>query len=204
MATDTYHHGNLRDALLSRAEEIIAEQGVAGVSLRSLAADIGVSHAAPRHHFSTRDGLLTALAAQGYDLLADALQETREQGAPVLELGVEYVRFAESHPAHFAVMFDSEVLLETDPRLLAAQHRALGEIKHGIDLLEDPGAQRDMAAAILAGWTMMHGLVELQRSNVLERAEIRQLIDDDLLSISRRLGGMLYGSPGSRSDQGAS
>jgi AcrR family transcriptional regulator len=193
---DGYHHGNLRAALLNRTGEVIARDGVAAVSLRALAADVGVSHTAPRHHFGSRDGLLTAYAAQGYDLLAGALGAVRERGGSFVDVGVAYVRFASEHRAHFAVMFDADVLIAEDAGLVAAQGRAMDEIRRGVDALGDPAAKADMAAATIAGWSMMHGLAVLDGTGALDLAHVRDLVDGgDLLAIAHRAAGMLYGSP---------
>src|SRR5215210_1552970 len=95
-----YHHGDLRRALLDAAVEAIAADGPAAVSLRDLARRAGVSHAAPAHHFGDKAGLLTAVAAQGYQLLADTLTAARQRSGDFLEVGVAYVRFAVDHRAH--------------------------------------------------------------------------------------------------------
>src|ERR671917_271025 len=94
-----YPHGHLRRALLDTALEAIAEHGPAAVSLRDVARRAGVSHAAPTHHFRDKTALLTALAAEGWSLLADALGEATADGRDFAELGVAYVVFATSHPA---------------------------------------------------------------------------------------------------------
>ncbi|CAM5543275.1 hypothetical protein STANM309S_00955 [Streptomyces tanashiensis] len=93
----TYHHGELRQAVLAAALDVIATDGPGALSLRDLARRAGVSHAAPAHHFKDRTGLLTAIATQGYELLAAGLAGT----ARLRERGVRYVRFAVEHPAHF-------------------------------------------------------------------------------------------------------
>src|SRR4029453_17263435 len=88
-----YHHGDLRVALLDAAAAVIDESGPAAVTLRDLARRVGVSHAAPAHHFADRAGLLTALATAGFTRLADAV----EQVSPITDLrqaGVAYVTFA--------------------------------------------------------------------------------------------------------------
>src|SRR4051812_6811216 len=118
-----YHHGDLRRALVDAALEMVAEHGPAALSLREVARRAGVSHAAPTHHFRNKAGLLTAIAADGYRLLARALEEAgakagREERAgkestPFREQGVAYVVFATEHPAHFAVM-RAPYLLDTD------------------------------------------------------------------------------------------
>ena len=115
-----YHHGHLRRALLDAAASVIAESGVAALSLRDLSRRAGVSHAAPTHHFKDKAGLLTALAAEGYDRLSAAL----EAADTFLDAGVAYVHFAVTHPAHFAVMFRPDLYHADDPVLVAARERA--------------------------------------------------------------------------------
>ncbi|MFT2020528.1 TetR/AcrR family transcriptional regulator [Streptomyces sp. 796.1] len=121
MATRPYHHGDLRRTLLAAAAATIAERGVAGLSLRALAHSAGVSHAAPTHHFGDKRGLLTALAAEGHGMLADALGSA---GGDLLAVGVAYVRFAVEHRAHFAVMFQPDLYDTNDPQVSAARERA--------------------------------------------------------------------------------
>ena len=88
-----YHHGDLRRALMAAAIEAIGEHGPAAVSLRDLARRADVSHAAPAHHFGDKAGLLTAVAVEGFTLLARTLRETGERTASFLEIGVAYVGF---------------------------------------------------------------------------------------------------------------
>src|SRR3954451_14982775 len=117
-----YHHGDLRRALLDTALEAIAEHGPVAISLRELARRAGVSHAAPTHHFRDKTGLLTALAAEGWGLVADALEGV--PGRDFAELEVSYVVFATDHPAHFAVMRAPGLVRRDDPELVAAERRA--------------------------------------------------------------------------------
>ncbi|MEU5219097.1 TetR/AcrR family transcriptional regulator [Streptomyces sp. NPDC020807] len=149
-----YHHGDLRQSVLAAALDAIAADGPAALSLRDLARRAGVSHAAPAHHFGDRTGLLTAIAAQGYDLLAEALA-----GAPELrERGVRYVRFAADHPAHFQVMFQPDLLRADDPDLVAAKARASAELRAGVaDLAGVP----DTREAGIAAWSLAHGFATL-------------------------------------------
>lgn len=124
MAKRTYHHGDLRRALLAAAAEAITENGVAALSMRDLARRAGVSHAAPAHHFGDKAGLLTALATEGYELLARALATSRLASNSFLEMGVSYVRFAVTRRAHFEVMFRPDLYHADDPDLLAARARS--------------------------------------------------------------------------------
>src|SRR5919112_6813183 len=88
--TRPYHHGNLRRALIDAALTAVAQQGPAALSLRDVARRAGVSHAAPTHHFGNKAGLLTAIAAEGWDLLADALTAVPTATGDFLEVGVAY------------------------------------------------------------------------------------------------------------------
>ncbi|MGX5359713.1 TetR/AcrR family transcriptional regulator [Kocuria sp. KH4] len=193
---DAYHHGNLRRAVLDRALEVVAQDGPAALNLRAIAGDIGVSHTAPRYHFGGRRGVLTAIATEGFETLRERLSRLREDGAPFLELGVAYVEFALDHPAHFAVMFDPGLLDTDDPAFVAASDAALAELRIGVDTLASPHAQEDAAAAVIAAWSLVHGLATLALTGNLDRARIRDLVaGGDLSAITRRAAGMLYGSP---------
>lgn len=190
-----YHHGNLHAAVLERAAVVIAAEGPYTLSLRSLAADLGVSHTAPRHHFGSREGVLNALAAQGFNRLADRLQAVREDGGGFLELGVTYVEFAVEHPAHFQVMFAPTLLDETHPELSAARERAFAELTGGADQVVADQRTDDRAAAVIAGWSLAHGLATLALTGNLDSAGVRQLlVHQDLASLTRRTAGLLFSS----------
>lgn len=155
-----YHHGDLRRALLDTALEAVGEQGPAAVSLRDVARRAGVSHAAPTHHFRDKTALLTALAAEGWSLLADAMRDVSTDGGDFAELGVAYVLFATSHPAHFAVMRAPGLARADDPELEAAMGRARAQLESGVQRFE-AGSRRDAATTGLAAWSLVHGLAAL-------------------------------------------
>src|SRR6476469_8016859 len=90
MTRDSYHHGDLRAVILAEAARLVAQRGADRISLRELAREAGVSHAAPAHHFTDRRGLFTALAAQGWRLLAEALAAARPD---FIDAALAYVRF---------------------------------------------------------------------------------------------------------------
>jgi AcrR family transcriptional regulator len=155
-----YHHGDLRRALLDTALEAIGEQGPAAVSLRDIARRAGVSHAAPTHHFRDKTALLTTLAAEGWSLLADSLREAAADGGDFAELGVAYVVFATSHPAHFAVMRAPGLARADDPELEAAMGRARAQLESGVQRFEASGT-RDTTITALTAWSLVHGLAAL-------------------------------------------
>ena len=150
----TYHHGDLRAAILTEAARLVAERGVDRVSLRELAREAGVSHAAPAHHFTDRRGLFTALAAQGFELLAAALTDARPR---FIDAALAYVHFAIEHPGHYRVMFDKALLDTSSPELGAAEAAAGAELSRGVASLPDQRAKADPASAELAAWSLVHG-----------------------------------------------
>ncbi|MEV6105401.1 TetR/AcrR family transcriptional regulator [Streptomyces sp. NPDC051940] len=153
-----YHHGDLRRTALEATAEAIKEGGgLAALSLRDVARRAGVSHAAFKNHFGTKPGLLTALAAEGYDLLADAVNAA---GDDLVEAGTAYVRFAVAHPAHFEVMFRPGLYHADDPQLTAAQERANQALTSALST--SAGETNALAA-----WSIVHGFANLWLSDAL-------------------------------------
>lgn len=118
-ATRSYHHGNLRAALLERAEHTVREHGAQALSLRELARDVGVSHGAPRRHFADREALLEAVAVTGFERLARELQAAVQSAGSGFDARLEalaraYVGFATRDASLLELMF-------------AAKHRAGAE-----------------------------------------------------------------------------
>ena len=185
MAKESYHHGDLRRALLNAAAEAIAEDGPAALSLRDLARRAGVSHAAPTHHFGDKKGLLTALAAEGFDQLATALRESRTETGSFLELGVTYVRFATTHRAHFEVMWRPDLYHEDDPALTAARERSGDALYSGVAELPDGHGEGDVREAGLAAWSLAHGFATLWLSGALP--DMPDLPDEAARAVLRHL-----------------
>jgi AcrR family transcriptional regulator len=110
-----YHHGDLREGLLRAAETILDRDGIGALSLRAVAREAGVTHAAPRHHFGDLTGLLTALAASGYVRLREGSLAQAEAAGPnprsrLIASGRGYVAFARAHPGLLQLMLRSERL----------------------------------------------------------------------------------------------
>ena len=150
-----YHHGNLRPTLLRAAVEVIGQAGPAAMSLREVARRAGVTHAAAAYHFGDKAGLLTAVAAQGYRILAEELRSARDARLGFLEMGVAYVRFAVSHRAHFEVMYQPELYHRDDDEVR--------EARAGTAALLYGSASPDTGqlAAGAAAWSLVHGLATL-------------------------------------------
>lgn len=171
-----YHHGDLRRTLLDTALDAVAEHGPAALSLRDVARRAGVSHAAPAHHFGDKTGLLTALAAEGWSGLADAL----EAAGGFAEQGVAYVVFTTGHPAHFAVMRTPGLVRSDDPALVAAAARAGEALEAGAGQVDD-----DPTTAV-AGWALVHGLASLLLEGSLTPEE-----GTDVADLARAVTGRL-------------
>jgi AcrR family transcriptional regulator len=157
----TYHHGDLRVAVLAAAAEIIEKEGLTGLSVREAARRAGVSHNAPYRHFPDRDALLAALATEGFSQLSKALDNRSGR-----ELGEAYVRFALAHPQRFRLMFGGQLSLDRFPELRTqaeATHARLTAAFAGL------GAEAKFAAA--AAWSLVHGLANLILDGHLENSE---------------------------------
>ena len=165
--TRPYHHGDLRQAVLTAAIAVLGESGPTQLSLRDLARRAGVSHAAPAHHFGDKAGLLTAVAAQGYQLLADTLTAARQRSADFLEVGVAYVRFAVDHRAHFEVMFRPDLYRPDDPEVTTARQRAADALYGGVGAVAAAGRGPDIPLAGVAAWSLVHGFATLWLNHAL-------------------------------------
>ncbi|MGB9307100.1 MAG: helix-turn-helix domain-containing protein [Mycobacterium sp.] len=185
MTRPTYHHGDLKAVILAEAARLVAERGADRVSLRELARDAGVSHAAPTHHFTDRRGLFTALATQGFQLLAGALVGARPRFA---DAALAYVRFAIEHPGHYQVMFNSSLVDGSDAELAAAKAAAGAELARGVATLRDPNAHADPAAAQLAAWSLVHGFSMLWLNDAVNDA----VKEADPMDSVRQIATMLF------------
>ncbi|SDD48912.1 TetR/AcrR family transcriptional regulator [Auraticoccus monumenti] len=161
----TYHHGDLRAAVLRRVAEVVLEQGPSAVSLRSVASDLGVSHTAPRHHFGSLRGVFTALAAEGFTTLARDLAAVRLAGGSFLDAGVGYVAFATAHPAHFQVMFTPALCDPDDPALASARQASFAELERSAR-----GGETSEDVVALTAWSAAHGLATLLLTGNLQDA----------------------------------
>lgn len=189
-----YHHGDVPATVLTAALAAVVELGPAAVGLREVARRAGVSHATVTHHFGDKAGVFTAIAADGYRLLAEELGAVVERGEGFLELGVGYVRFAIAHRAHFEVMFRPELyrvdapdVVEQRRRTAAALYGRAGEIADGDP--RDPAADRALVAGV-AGWSIVHGLAQLWMTGNLPAA-----LGDDPEEITRRVARLLGPRP---------
>jgi AcrR family transcriptional regulator len=163
----TYHHGDLRTALIAAAESVIAERGVDRFSLREAARRAGVSAAAPAHHFGDARGLLTAVAARSFRAFADALEAADRSEVGRLERiraqGAAYVRFALAERAKFDLIWRYALIDRDDPDYAAAGQRAFGILDRAVrGPNAGPSEPGDLAPApSIAAWSMVHGFARL-------------------------------------------
>jgi AcrR family transcriptional regulator len=163
-----YHHGDLRNALIAQGLALLEEAGLAGLSLRAIAARAGVSHAAPKNHFGHLRGLLTAIAAEGFRrhvvFMRDGLPKRAGRPARLAAAMRGYVRFAQVHPHLFSLMFSNQHCDFADPELAeasAASYGVLREIAAGLDWDKADSADAGLRAEMML-WSMVHGFAQLQ------------------------------------------
>jgi AcrR family transcriptional regulator len=158
----TYHHGDLRAALLAEAGLLLQQEGVNAVTFRGLAPRLGVSHAAPGYHFADREDLLLELGAHGHVLLTEAMQSRLDEGVdePLVSIGKGYLDFAMSHPQHFRLMFAGVAGMNAGahPAFAQAGNRSgamlVTTATGSVDPAHDP-------ARWLKAWALVHGLATL-------------------------------------------
>jgi AcrR family transcriptional regulator len=183
-----YHHGALAQAVLGAALTSIAESGPEALSMRDLARRAGVSHAAPAHHFGDKAGLLTAIATQGFGLLADTLEAAQRRTGDFVEVGVAYVRFAIEHRAHFEVMFRPNVYRPEDPDVQSASERAARALYGGVGSLPEGHAGSDVLLDGVAAWSLVHGFATLWLNDALPSQ-----LGEDPEAAARAIAGLLFG-----------
>ena len=155
-----YHHGDLRRAVLAAALAEIEESGPAAMSLRSIARRAGVSHAAPAHHFGDKTGVLTAIAAEGYRLLASMTREALDNSGDFRLVGAAYVRFAFDYRAHFEVMFRPELYRDDDEDFVAARGVAGNVLLEAVEIVTGDDEER-LWSGVVGAWSFVHGFATL-------------------------------------------
>jgi AcrR family transcriptional regulator len=167
---ESYHHGNLREALIEAALGMIAERGPAGFAFAELARALGVSPAAPYRHFRDRNALLAEIARRGFEQFAAELESAWNRGKPdpvraIENCGRAYLRFARREPASYAAMFDPGLSADDDAELRAAGDRAFAVLREAAEAAcnahRAPGPRPPPLMVALHVWALAHGIASL-------------------------------------------
>jgi len=164
-----YHHGNLKEALLRAALELIAKKGPAGFTFAEAARWAGVSPAAPYRHFRDRDELLASVALRGFEQFAGVLARAWDEGRPepfraFERLGKTYLEFARTEPAYYSAMFEAGIPLENNPELREAGDRAFAVLRAATEQLVatmPAGKRPPVLMMALHIWAVSHGIASL-------------------------------------------
>jgi AcrR family transcriptional regulator len=182
-----YHHGNLRQALIDAALELIEARGPTGFTLSEAAKQAGVTPAAVYRHFDGREDLIAEAARQGYIIFADLMEYAYEKGQPSAlaafsATGRAYLAFARKYPGHYIAMFESGISVNRSPELADVAQRASAVLeKAAADLSRHIPAEKRPPPAMFSAhiWALSHGVVELFARNSPGRAS--PFPADDLL-----------------------
>ncbi|HYO83978.1 MAG TPA: TetR/AcrR family transcriptional regulator [Bryobacteraceae bacterium] len=164
----SYHHGNLRRALLDEALATIRAEGVDRLTLREIGTRVGVSRTALYRHFADKRALLAAVATEGFRALRQQLATAWEEGGrglPAFEaMGAAYVRFATENASHYRVMFGGFVDPEADePELAREAAGAFQALEDALSALQGDNAVRadDTVQMARFVWAVVHGIAML-------------------------------------------
>jgi AcrR family transcriptional regulator len=195
-----YHHGNLKEALLRAALELIAQKGPAGFTFAEAARWAGVSPAAPYRHFRDRDELLASVALRGFQQFETALAQAWDNGRPdaysaLDRLGKAYLAFARTEPAYYSAMFEAGIPLAVSPELREAGDRAFAVLRDAGEKLcaqmPPPGRPPALMVALHI-WAVAHGIASLfGRGDAARRAlpmSPEELLEAEVLVYLRGLG----------------
>jgi AcrR family transcriptional regulator len=195
-----YHHGNLKEALLRAALELIAQKGPAGFTFAEAARWAGVSPAAPYRHFRDRDELLASVALRGFQQFETVLARAWDDGRPDTftafdRLGKAYLQFARTEQAYYSAMFEAGIPLATSPELREAGDRAFAVLRAAAEKLcaHVPAKGRPPVLMVaLHIWAMAHGIASLfGRGDAARRAlpmAPEELLEAEVLVYLRGLG----------------
>ena len=177
-----YHHGALRDGLLEAAERVLERDGLAGLTLRAVAREAGVSHAAPTHHFGDLTGLVSELAAIGFRQFNTAMAAAGASAAAPLEKAAAraraYVAYAQAHPGMYGLMFRTERLDMSRPSLHEAAEASFAGLAGAIgakrqEQISKEALSLEQAADIARAWSLVHGftmlLLDGRLTDILDR-----------------------------------
>jgi AcrR family transcriptional regulator len=189
MANTPYHHGDLKNALIKAGVEILAEEGLGALSLRKVAKQAGVSHAAPYSHFADKQALIAAISTEGFKELYIQIKSVLAAYKDDLEnLLIEtawtYLQFALNEPDRFKLMFSSVLEKEKEyPDFVEISQKNFSQIVEIVEICQQAGVLKQGAPDLIALslWGTVHGftslLLEGQISHtVLERTPLKEIL----------------------------
>lgn len=173
----TYHHGDLRHALIDQAARLASREGLEAVTLRRVAKATGVSHTAPYHHFKNKADLLAAVGEEGFKRLDRVMARASETAQPaelqprLHAMGKAYVQFAAEQAHYFRVMFRPEIATAADPAPDSARESSFNKLVTVIQqTMGEEGEPSDrVLVEVLYAWSLMHGLASLWLDGPLSR-----------------------------------
>ena len=189
MADSNYHHGDLKNALIQAGVKILSKEGISGLSLRKVAKQAGVSHAAPYAHFADKQALIAAISTEGYKQLYDRIEKVRQNhtGDPaylLVETAWAYIDFGLNEPDRFKLMFSSVLEKEKEyPDFVHFSKKNFAQIVDVISACQEAGILRpgptDLTAVSV--WSAVHGLVMLYLDGqishtLLDRFSLKEML----------------------------
>jgi AcrR family transcriptional regulator len=198
----TYHHGDLKNALIKAGVEILAKDGVSGLSLRKVASKAGVSHSAPYSHFVDKQALIAAISTEGFRQLykqANAVAEEykTKPSKQLVEVGWAYVQFALDDRDRFKVMFSGILEKEKEyPEFVAESQRNFELVKMIVEANQAAGVLRSGPSDLVAlsAWGIIHGFIMLLLEGQISHAVLGQMSLRELVEF--QLGQIMLKSDG--------
>ncbi len=186
MSEKTYHHGDLRLALVNAGRRILEREGLEALTLRACAREAGVSHAAPQHHFRNLGELIAAIAASGFDDFVTALDASAagagNADAKLQAMGIAYVGFALAHPALYRIMFGIVAMQSESEAFRMARGRAWDQLLDGVTAAHGPTTADSDAVMI---WSLVHGHAMLRLAQCMPgEARSDQMLRHALRTVS--------------------
>jgi AcrR family transcriptional regulator len=189
MPRKKYHHGDLKNALIKAGVELLAKDGIEGLSLRKVAQRAGVSHNAPYSHFPDKQSLIAAISTEGFkrlydELDAEILSHPDDPRRQLQEGAWAYVRFAMDNTDTFKIMFSGALEKEKEyPAFVEISHRTFERVVDVVRACQDAGILNPTQPEIMAVavWGQIHGIISLMLEGqiphrVLDRFEVRDMV----------------------------